>query len=503
MTSKRRVAAVAAGAVLVAAAALVWALFLFGEAMHGGENAEKEKISIVINNLGATFPPGLNENENPYLDYIEKHTNLDISVTLPPNESYQEKLNIILSSGNLPDMLHVFDEVWVANYVKQGKLQQLDEYIDRYGTALKAKIPKEAWDKVTYDGHIYAVPSLNEVKGVELMYARKDWLDRLGLAPPRTLDEYERVIQAFTEDDPDGNGKNDTIGLLLTENLGRSSPFFGAFGTQLDQWLERDGQLVYSNIAPETKEALAFLRRLYEHKWIDPLFPLNRTKNLEEKVAAGQVGLFSATWYDTRGPIELNKKRDPNAEWIPLDYPFGPRGEKGVYASSIVRGFNVVPVGSQHTAAVIRMLDFIAGEGHRDLKLGFENQIWTMQDGHMVTNFDEHNKHFYRGIYSALVDVVEPELDKQRLDSLGEQFHLYDNLERIGQHLMPDRFTGTPTPAMSKYRVKLEAMQDAFVSIVVGAQPLDAFDDYVERWKREGGDEITREVNEWYRSAAR
>nr|WP_245954997.1 extracellular solute-binding protein [Paenibacillus flagellatus] len=472
-----------------------------GDDKGGAERAEKEKISIVTSSLGTTFPPGLNENDNPYLDYIEEHTNLDIHVTLPPVESYEEKLNIIMTSSNVPDMLHAVDEVWVANYARQGKLEALEDLIDQYGPELKKKIPKEAWDQVTFNGRIYAIPSLNEAKGIQLMYGRKDWLDRLGLKPPKTLDEYYEVIRAFARNDPDGNGKDDTIGLLLTERLGRSAPFFGAFGTQLDQWLERDGQLVYSNILPETKEALAFLRKLYEERLIDPEFPLNRNKNLEEKIATGKVGLFSAAWYDTRGPIELNKQRDPKAEWIPLDYPTGPRGEKGVYATSLIRGMEVVPVGSPNAANVIRMLNFIAGEGHRSLKLGFENQVWSMQNGKMVTNFEEHNKHQYRGIYTSLADVVEPELEKQRLDSLGEHFRLYENVRIVESNLIPNKFTGLPTPAMGKYMMKLSALQDEFIKIVLGVSPLDEFDRYAERWRREGGDEITREVNEWYRAS--
>lgn len=504
IAKKRVLVYVAAVAGVFAAAAALWISLSFAdrskEGGTGKATSQKENISIVISSLGSVFPPGYNENDNPYLDYIEKHTNLDISVMLPPNESYEEKLNIIMSSGNHPDMIHVYNEVWVANQAKQGLLEPLDELIDKYGPDLKAKIPKEAWANVTFNGRIYAIPSINEVKGLEIMYARKDWLDRLGLKPPRTLDEYYEVIRAFATKDPDGNGKDDTIGLILTENLGRSAPFFGAFGTQLDQWLLRDGKLVYSNLLPETKQALAFLNKLYTEKLIDTEFPLNRSKNLADKVASGQVGLFSATWYDTRGPIEQNKKRDPKAEWIPLEYPTGPNGQKGVYDLSLVRGYNVAPVGAK-AASVIRLLNFIAGEGHRDLKLGFENQIWHREsNGKIVTNFEEHDKHVYRGIYSSLLDVIEPELDKQRLDSLGEHFHLYDNLKKIESNLIPNQFTGIPTPAMGTYMKKLSSMREQLTKIVVGVTPLSGFDEYVRQWLQEGGGEITREVNEWYAS---
>jgi putative aldouronate transport system substrate-binding protein len=463
-------------------------------------NAKKDPVSIVVNSLGLGFPQGLDENNNPYLAYIEAHTNTDINVILPPLEGYREKLSLFMSMDNKPDMINVFDDVWVASYVNQNALMPLDELIDKYGPDLKARIPKEAWDKVTLNGKIYAIPSLNEVKGVELMYARKDWLDHLGLKPPRTLDEYYQVIKAFKENDPDGNGKDDTIGLLMTEYLGRSAPFFGAFGVQLNQWKVQDGKLVNSNILPETKEALGFLSKLYKEGLLDQEFPLNKIHNLEDKISSGKVGLYSATWYDTRGPIAANKTLDPKAEWIPLEYPVGLKGDKGVYNTPLVREYEVIPVGSKNPEAVIRMLNFIAGAGYSDLKLGFENQIWSRQNGKIVTNFAEHNKHQYRGIYSSLVEVGQPDLIKVRLDSLGEHFHLYENLQMVEKNLIKDEFYGLPTPAMEKYKTKLSALQDVFTKIIVGVSPLDEFDRYVEKWKQEGGDEMTREVNEWYRT---
>ncbi|MFC3343314.1 extracellular solute-binding protein [Paenibacillus abyssi] len=478
-------------------------VFLYGYNTNALNDAEtdhffEERISIVVNSLGMTFPEGLDENNNPYLDYIKQNTQLDIEVILPPSEGYEDKLNMIMASGNYPDLINVINNVWVSNYVKQDALMPLDDLIDRYGPALKEAIPEEAWDKVRFNGSIYAVPSINEVKGVEIMYARKDWLDKLGLQPPQTLEEYYEVIKAFTLNDPDGNGLDDTIGLLMTENLGRSAPFFGAYGVQLGQWTERDGRLVYSDILPETKEALAYLNTLYEEGLLDPEFPINRNKSLEQKIVSGKVGLYSATWYDTRGPIALNKSRDPNAEWIPLAYPTGPKGHKGVYDRPIVRQYSVIPANSNQAPAVIKFLNFIAGEGQQQLKLGFENEVWQRDNEKIITNFSEHDKHLYRGIYSSLVDVAVPEMVKLRLDSLGEHFQLYNNLQLIEQNLIQNEFTGLPMPAMGKFNHKLTELVDIFTQIIVGVIPLNEFDHYVEWWRSEGGDEMTREVNEWY-----
>lgn len=461
-----------------------------------GTKPYSETISIVISNLGMTFPSGMDENDNPYLNYIEENTGIEIQVTTPPPEVYDEKLDVIMSSGSLPDMLHAYEPVWFGNYAKQGAFMPLDELIARYGPNLKEKIPSEVWDRVRYGGNIYAIPSLNEVSGVELMYARKDWLDRLGLKPPVTLEEYYEVIRAFAEDDPDGNGLDDTAGLTLTANLGRSSPFFGAFGTQTDAWFERDGKLVNGSILPETKEALAYLSRLYKEGLLDREFPLNLQNNLYKKIENGMVGLFSATWYDTRGPIADNMKKDPNAQWIALEYPTGPDGRKGVYDKDIIRGYNIIPAGSEHAPSVIRFLDFIVSD-YKNLKLGFENEIWRWENGRMITDFEKHDEHLYRGMYQSLVDVPDPMLSKERLDSLGD-FQLYNNLQMIKENTIKNEFYGIPTPAMSKYDKKLDALNDIFLRIIMGIEPIDSFDLFVERWKQEGGDEITREVNEWY-----
>ncbi|RAU96154.1 extracellular solute-binding protein [Paenibacillus sp. YN15] len=461
--------------------------------------AKGKSVSIVVNRLGMNFPAGMDENNNPYLSFIEDRIGLDLNVIAPPEEVYEEKVNLTMSSGNLPDVVHIFKPLWFDHYLQQDALLPLDDWLDKYGADLKRKIPREAWERVSFNGKIYAIPSLNEVRGIELMYVRKDWLDKVGRKAPVTLDEYYDVIKAFTLEDPDGNGKNDTYGLTLGENLIRSAPFFGAFGTQLDSWILKDGGLQYGSVIPEAKEALAFLAKLYTEKLLDPEFVLNRNTSLVQKIENGQVGLYSATWYDTRGPIASNKAKFPQAEWMPLEYPTGPRGQKGVYDKDLIRGYNVIPKGASNPEGAVRYLEFLASdEGYKTLKLGFENQIWSMQNGKMVTDFAQHDKHLYRGIYQSMVDVLDPELNKQRLDSLGD-FHLYENLKIIEQNLIKNEFYGSPTPAMGRLSGQLPNLQEAFARIIMGVEPLEAFDRYVEEWKANGGALITEEVNAWYK----
>lgn len=471
---------------------------------EGGQTPAAEEtpktIKVVANNGSRKYPEGMDANNNPYIQYVRDQAKVDVQLITPPADAYLEKLSVMMASGDLPDLMYTNDANWLVNYVNQKALQPLDDVLDKYGTDLKKLIPQEAWDHVTIDGKIYAVPVLNQIPANEIMYVRKDWLNKLGLAEPKTLEEYVQVMKAFVEQDPDGNGKNDTVGLVAMENLQRMGPFLGAFGVQRNQWYEKDGQLVNSSIQPEMREALEFLAGLYNDKLLDQEWALNKQKNLEEKVASGKAGLFSAAWYDTRGPIQTNKQNDPQAEWVPLEYPVGKDGQSGSVGLSIVKGYNVVPATSKNADAAIKMLNFIIGEGQRTLGLGFENEIWAMKDGAFTMDFEEHNKHIYR---LTLGELVLPEgFLKEKNDALGMQFRLNENIDRILENPIKTQFLGTPTPAMGKYGVKLEKMEsEVFNKIVMGVAPITDFDKFVDDWKKQGGDEIAKEVNDWYKNS--
>mgnify|MGYP001482655389 CR=1 FL=1 len=469
-------------------------------------NSHSVTVELVVNNSDRSFPKGMDANNNPYVAFVEKHTGVDLHLIVPQTGSYQESLNWIMSSGNVPDLINTGDPSWISKYVEMDMLMPLDDLLKTHGQELLRIFPEEAWEAVKFRGQIYAIPSLAEVPGNEVMYARKDWLDALGLDIPVTLEEYYQVMYAFTYHDPDGNGKSDTWGLtIMPEGLSRTAPFFGAFGVprggnQMMQWKEKDGELVYSGILPETKQALDFLAKLYGDGLLDREFILNKKGSFDEKIINGQVGMFSAAWYDTKGPILENMKKNPQAEWIRLPYPAGPGGQSGTAGADIVQSYSVIPKQSKHAREVLKVLTFIAGEGYRELKLGFEGEVWTEQDGVIVTDFAKHQEHIYRGTLHAIADPNDPEIRKIRLDSLGKQYQLNENVEYILQHVLRSDYQGPPTPSMGKYGAQLLKLEEeTFTKIIMGLSPGQDFERFVNEWIAEGGWEIMHEVNQWYR----
>jgi putative aldouronate transport system substrate-binding protein len=455
-------------------------------------NVEGSEIEVVVNNYGRTFPSGMDENKNPYLEYIEENTGIDVTVQVPPAEGYMERLNVLMASNDLPDMIYSPDATWFVNYVNQKALTPLSDIVDKHGKNLKKLIPEEAWAAVTVDDEIYAIPHILQEKGSEIVYVRQDWLDELGLDKPETLDEYVNVLREFKE-------KKNNVGFVMTDALGRISPLLGAHGIQRSQWVERDGELVYSSTTPEMKEALEFLAGLYKEGLLDQEFPSNSLQVLGEKVANDRAGIFTAAWWDTRGPILTNQQNNPDAKWEALEYPVGPNGYSGTAGSALVRGYNAVPVTSDNAVAVVKYLDFIVSEGFRDIFLGFEDDVWSMKDGVATTDFEKHNEHLYRQMYTT-VEPLDPETTKIRLDSLGLEFKLNDNVTKIAEHAMVSEYQGPPTRASGQYGGQLKSMEDeVFANIIAGNQPIDSFDDFVDRWYKEGGQEWTDEVNEWFK----
>lgn len=469
-------------------------------------------VNLVVNNGSRKYQEGLDANNNEYIQYIRDNSGVDVRLTELAADGYQDKLNVLLASGESYDMINSTDMGWVMNLVEQKGIQPLNEVLEKYGQDIKKNLPQEAWDKVTFNGKIYAIPAVTTKLSDEIMYVRKDWLDRLGLKPPATLDEFTAVMKAFVQQDPDGNGKADTLGMLIGGALIRTGPFFGAFGVpfssnstiKVNSWVEREGKLVNALVLPETKAALQYMAGLYADKVIDPEWALNKQKNIEEKVASGKAGIFSAKWFETKQPTVIlgNMNNDPKAQWIALPYPVGPGGKSGIGNKDLVISYNVVPAKSGKAAEVVKALNFMYGAGHETLKMGLpQHNIWSRADNKLKVDLAAHEKHIYRGVLE-FAGPWDAELEGERLEAMGPGFHINDNIKTINDNIIPSAFTGSPTPALGKYGSQLNTMmEETFTKIIMGSLPLSEFDKFVESFKKNGGDQMTEEVNAWYQSS--
>lgn len=129
------------------------------------------------------------------------------------NTDAQQEFNIMLTNQPLPDIIQGNKNDINKNAV-EGALIPLEDLIKEYAPNIQKVFdehPEYIAGSVASDGKLYYIPSLYEGKPSMGFYIRQDWLDKLGLETPTTLDEYYNVLKAFREQDPNGNGKKDEV----------------------------------------------------------------------------------------------------------------------------------------------------------------------------------------------------------------------------------------------------------------------------------------------------
>jgi len=494
-----------------------------------------------------SLPAGDTPENNQYSRYVKDNLNIDTKVTwqAATGTNYEQKVNLAISSNDLPDALVVKDTQLRA-MVKAGQLEDLTDVFNRYASpAMKSYMEKTngvSAEAVTFDGKMYAMPSIQvSSDGVHQMWIRKDWLDKLGLEPPKTMEELENVAKAFVEQDPDGNGQNDTIGIAGQQNGGRLyanflestnntyglDPIFGAYKAYPGYWLKDDtGNPVYGSILPETKEALAKLRDMYANGLIDK--ELGIRKSASEPVVNGKAGIFFAPWWMGYGPLPDAIKNDPEANWQAYLLPLDADGQFNAHMGAPSTVFVVVRKGYEHPEAVVKMLNLLIRDeskfdisvpvGHYPLRVPMsymDESEYSAKALQEVLAGSKKPEDFTDPGYKLLAADIQnvKKVKKEPYDNMDIQYwdpqadlgiwsRIYSLL--VGSSSLQQDYNKVYSLLYSQTRTmesrwsNLKKLEDeTFLKIIMGAAPLDTFDTFVSDWKKQGGDKITEEVKDY------
>ncbi|MFH5185017.1 extracellular solute-binding protein [Paenibacillus sp. TAB 01] len=247
--------------------------------------SEKTTIKVLMKGSASVEDFATNE----FTKWLEQKTNIHIDWEVAPEKSATEKLNLVLSSGDYPDVIMGFGVSPTQMMINgsQGVFLPLNSLIDKYGVEIQKMFKENPIykDLITApDGNIYALPQVNECYHCmykQRMWIHKPWLDKLGLKMPTTTDEFYEVLKAFKTRDPNGNGKADEIPLSGSIQASASN----LFDTQmLDSFLMNafiydhdtrklyldNGKVTVPYNKPEWKEGLKYIHKLYAEGLIDP-----------------------------------------------------------------------------------------------------------------------------------------------------------------------------------------------------------------------------------------
>lgn len=293
-----------------------------GSSQHAGNDksgdnpsGNKYTVSMFTGVWGNTPDP----TQGTGLQKIDNKFNIDFKPQYVPMGQASQKMSVLMASGNFPDMVGLGGaDANFFKWAKAGAFLPLNQYIDKY--PVFKKIPQRIWKAVSFNGKIYGIPQYFPTKYGNTPIIRKDWLDKLGLKMPTNYDELLKVADAFTTQDPNGDDKQDTYGLVDS----KGPDFWASMGSYWGgSWDHKNskGQYIPGAISNASKQRIQFLHDAYQHGDMPKDWPVQTYKDARKLFWGGHAGIY----YDsTPGHSTLFAElaqADPNAVVVPI-YPF-------------------------------------------------------------------------------------------------------------------------------------------------------------------------------------
>ncbi len=500
-------------------------------------------------NPNAKIPEGMSFDNNSYTRLLKDELNIEVVYDWVASMSdFDEKTSLCIGSNTVPEVMNVTAAQYRA-LLKYDMIQPLDQYFDDYASdALKSYIEsggEELMKCITNeDGEIMAIPAPNlTAGGINEMWIRQDWLDALDLEAPRTWDELAKVAEAFVSQDPDGNGEEDTIGILGPGNADHMNavggnqfgidPLFSSYQSYPQYWLEgKDGTIEYGSIQPETKTALEQIAKLYAGGLIDPEMLVR--SDSKEPLLAGKVGIFFGPWWCayTFADTTLSGEADWRAYFTPLS-------EDGKYYTHMAEPTTQYVVASKDCAnpeAAFKIINFLIAneqawveEGVSSTEMGTADfyPLYNTYDNadEIETSYEVLTKYLAGEIGVDDVDFSTHKLLKSDMEAVTElkkepydDFSLQNwnldsemakgNLPRLVAIMVGDAplVNEEYVPVYNMYNGQTETMEakwanlkkmeeETFAKIIMGKADISEFDTFVKNWKSQGGDQILKEIN--------
>ncbi|WP_334071845.1 MULTISPECIES: extracellular solute-binding protein [Paenibacillus] len=481
--------------------------------------------------------------DNVWTRYFKKKLNVQNEVAFEANDGtdYVQKVSMAIAGGTIPDIMVVPDQATLKQLYENGLIADLT---DAYNNCASDRI-KEIYDSyggrvlesAKFDGKLMALPTTEISHGPGVLWLRKDWMDKLGLSEPKTMEDVEHILTQFLEKDPGGNGAGKTVGLVVdNENVAGISggPYelnniFALYDAYPKQWIEDgSGKAVYGSVQPEMKPALAKVAELYKRGLIDRQFAVRTPDDRKALLTSGKSGSFLDNWWGS-WTVADTLKLNPDANWVSYVAPQSEDGSVTMFTGNPSSSYLVVRKGFKHPEAAVKMAS-----------LQFDYQRYLEKDPAVLEEFEDYSSNniggsplamnidyydaFYRnvGIFeealktgdsSKLVSNLDQNAYrsyKKYLDSVknGEKPDpiawagytssiLTANLVKNSKvkEINPVFFGTTPSMAL-KWPTLTKMELEMYLKIITGEQTPDAFDSFVSSWAKTGGDTITQEVNE-------
>ncbi|QGG55765.1 extracellular solute-binding protein [Paenibacillus sp. B01] len=494
-------------------------------------SAYKEPVTIhtvTSEYPSAKYPQGDDITNNVWIRRYQEKYNIKV-VTDWVSDEYDTKLNLAITSNDLPDVFKV-NASQLQQLIEADMIMDLTEVFDKYASSrLKdyMKADTDSYESGMKDGKLYGIPQLHWglIDQSDYIWIRNDWKEELGLKDPQSPEDIKNIALAFME-------KHGGYGMAVDQTLDYLNVLAVSWNAHPDIWIkDSSGSIVYGSIQPEMKDALQAWAEWYKQGIIDPEFAIKDFSAMNADVVAGKVGLQPYyQWWGYNPGVDTITNLGKEA----IFYPYLLRtanGEEAKQSISFANGSYIVAKKSfKHPEAAVKLLNdyaYIVDEGLEKESKETLSGLLDNDMAHVVGAFRVLNPTSDYEQYEAVSAALESG-DSSGLTSSGmwqkyknsiefkenatpsavgdylqqgapkSAFSLAKKIYDSGNYIKTELWGATPE-ALAAYGTTLDdILTEGFTKIIMGSESIDYFDTVVQNWKTAGGDAATQAVNEAY-----
>lgn len=481
-------------------------LLLVGCSEEGSSGSDGESGSSLdsIDVMTMSYEPDPTQNDSPVVKELEELTGKKINLLFIPSTTYGDRFNVTLASGNLPHVMLGDKSPSYISAVRDGAFWDLTDYLDDYENLQINDIVKE---NVSIDGRIYGIPRARPL-GRNAAVIRKDWLENVGMEMPETIDDFHAILKAFTEDDPDGNGEDDTYGMAISmheEPWNIMQTWFGA----PNKWgFDDSGELIPDFTTDEYREALEWFNQIYDEGLINEDFAIMDPTQWTNPMINGEVGIIVDV-ADTSGRLQKGMvEKDPELDDV-LDVFGAVSGDHGLVTKPTTGYHSVFSISTtsvkteEELKEVLSFLNDLNSEEGQILAMnGIEGRHYELDNGVFtdLTLEDESLKQEFQSLNQMQMYLPEEKFLKPEETALqARSKQVMDENEAI---VLPDPAYPLVSKIYAQRGQQLDnIIGDARIKYIIGELDDAGFDEAIETWMNSGGEDYVKEINELYAEA--
>jgi hypothetical protein len=463
---------------------------------------------------------------------------LKLDLTLIMEDQAPTAFQTLLAAGRLNDYDYISameqPDRTRLSLVEQGRLYPLNKAIEQYSGGEARDYYFNTPDGRHFakidtleDGNFYWLSQnsftwyqdeSNIMGSPMVLQFRQDWLDKLGLPAPRTLDDVYNCLVAFQQNDVNDNGIRDECLSIDITNFGDGIPQWFGLGPGLVSSLNFKADSPWYH--PNVKEYFTFLNRLYRAGLINVN---TEGGGLNGNQYAGYAGYGVDYWVE---PSVTVPSGVPPAHYEPLviqalsntpSYIVMSQWGYAQYYSAIM----AVPAGSKNIANTTKLIDYLVSEDAWLLRWwGIEGYSYERQNGQLVqwtTAKDPVSKvdaaysqlaEMWMGWYSLFPSYQKADIQVEwgMMFDLGKiagqpanyrsQFYNDWLNGKYPAYQSDDTVLAFPTAREIERKAELGDLEtyssELSASLIMGEKNLSDWDSYIRELKRLGLDDLIR-----------